>query len=104
MLFGKHRFSLFPIIILVLLFSCDTKTEFDGIITSRLEKKDYLDIVTVTGTLEAVNSHTCECPGIYTDLTMKYLIPEGTYVTIGDTLCRLEALVIAISIWKWVQL
>jgi len=92
MLFLTHRFKLISISILALSFSCSTNTEFDSIITSRLEKKDYLDVVTVSGIIEAVATHSYVCPGIYTDVTILYLIPEGSHVTIGDTLCRMEAL------------
>jgi RND family efflux transporter MFP subunit len=69
---------------------CTPKTEFSQIITLPIEKKNYLDIVTVSGTLEAVNTHTFGCPGIWSDVTILHLIKEGTRVEPGDTLCILE--------------
>lgn len=68
MLFLIHRFKLIsisiPISILALLLSCSTKKEHDGVVTLCLENKDYLDIVTVSGTLETVKTHNYVCPGV----------------------------------------
>ena len=91
MLFFEHRLSS-PAFVLVFgfLISCSPRIEFDSIITSRIEKKDFLDIVTVSGTLEAISTHSFCCPGIWRDVTIQYLIPEGTNVTSGDTMCILE--------------
>jgi len=74
---------------------CTPKIEFDQIITIPVEKKDFLDEVTVYGTLEAVNTRTYGCPGIWSDVTILHLIPEGTQVEPGDTLCILECREIA---------
>ena len=71
--------------------SCSTGAEFENIITSAVERKDFVDMVTVHGTLEAIKTHNYPCPGLRYDATIKYLIPEGTQVTIGDTLFILEA-------------
>ncbi len=65
--------------------------EFNQVITFPLERKDFRDVVTLSGTLEAVNTRSYGCPGIWTDVTIQYLIEEGTYVVDGDTLCILEA-------------
>jgi multidrug efflux pump subunit AcrA (membrane-fusion protein) len=88
---SRHRFCLTFIIILGLNYSCTLKKNIDDIITIRVERKDYLDVVTVSGILEAVTTHSYDCPGIFSDVTIQYLIPEGTHVKIGDTLCLLEA-------------
>jgi HlyD family secretion protein len=86
-----HKFS-DPVLILLLGLNicCTPKTEFSQIITLPVEKKDFLDVVTVSGTLEAVNTRTYGCPGIWSDVTILHLIPEGTQVEPGDTLCILE--------------
>jgi HlyD family secretion protein len=91
MLLFEHRLTS-PALILFFgfLISCSPRIEFDSIITSRIEKKDFLDIVTVSGTLEAINTHSFCCPGIWSDVTIQYLIPEGTNVTSRDTMCILE--------------
>jgi len=86
-----HKFS-DPVLILLLGLNicCTPKTEFSQIITLLIEKKDFLDEVIVSGTLEAVNTRTYGCPGIWSDVTILHLIPEGTQVKPGDTLCILE--------------
>ena len=86
-----------PVLILLLGLNvcCTSKIEFDQIITIPVEKKDFLDMVTVSGTLEAVNTRTYGCPGIWSDVTILHLIPEGTQVEPGDTLCILECREIA---------
>ena len=91
MFFSAHRLSSTALILsLGLFFACSQRIEFNHIITSPIEKKDYLDVVTVSGTLEAIKSRSYGCPGLWTDVTIKYLIPEGTHVEEGDTLCILE--------------
>lgn len=72
------------------LVSCSHQEYYNSIITSQLERKDFLDIVTVTGTLAAIQTHSFGCPGIWEDLTIQYLIPEGSIVKPGDTLCLLK--------------
>jgi RND family efflux transporter MFP subunit len=86
-----------PVIILLLGLNicCTSKIEFSQIITFPVEKKDFLDEVIVSGTLEAVNTRSYGCPGIWSDVTIQHLIPEGTQVKSGDTLCILEAREIA---------
>ena len=74
---------------------CTPKIEFSQIITLFVEKKNFLDEVTVSGTLEAVNTRTYGCPGIWSDVTILHLIQEGTQVEPGDTLCILECREIA---------
>lgn len=91
MLYYTHRLSVqVTLLFLVGILSCSPKARFDQVLTSRSEKKDFLDDLTVSGTLEAVNTKSYACPGVRTDVTIQYLIPEGTYVHDGDTLCILE--------------
>ncbi len=86
-----------PVLILLLGLNicCTPKIEFSQIITLPVEKKDFLDEVTVSGTLEAVNTRSYGCPGIWSDVTILHLIKEGTQVEPGDTLCILECREIA---------
>ena len=88
---SAHRFTIVASnICLCWIISCSQGTKYDRIITSRIEKKDFLDVVTVSGTLEAITTHSFACPGIWSDATIQYLITEGTNVSSGDTLCILE--------------
>ncbi len=73
------------------LFSCSQGSSYESIITTQLERKDFLDIVTVSGTLEAIQNHSFGCPGIWENTTIQFLIPEGTIVSQGVTLCSLRA-------------
>ena len=92
MLLPAYRLSRTTLILyLGLLISCSQQIKFDKIITIRIEKKDFIDIVTVPGTLEAIHTRSYGVPGIWADCTILYLIPEGTHVTAGDRLCILEA-------------
>ena len=56
-----------------------------------MKKQDYLNKVNATGVLEAIKNYSINCPGLRTDATVVYLIPEGTAVEKGDTICILEA-------------
>ena len=80
------------ILYLGLMISCSQQNKFDKIITVRIEKKNFIDVVTVPGTLEAIHTRSYGVPGIWSDCTIQYLIPEGTHVTAGDTLCILQCL------------
>jgi RND family efflux transporter MFP subunit len=94
--FSTCRFTNPVLILLIgLNICCTPKIEFDQIITLPVEKKDFLDEVTVSGTLEAVNTRSYGCPGIWSDVTILHLIQEGTQVEPGDTLCILECREIA---------
>ena len=88
---ARRLFSTALILFLGWLISCSPRIEFNQIITSPVEKKEFRDVVIVSGTLEAVNTRSYGCPGIWADVTIQYLIPEGTIVEDGDTLCILEA-------------
>jgi multidrug efflux pump subunit AcrA (membrane-fusion protein) len=92
MLLAKQTWSCILVLLLSgLIYSCSQGGEFESIVTSQLERKDYLDMVTVTGTLDAIQTHSYGCPGIWEDVTIIYLIPEGSMVSPGDTLCLLKA-------------
>ena len=73
------------------LYSCSQGSSYESIITFQLERKDFLDIVTVSGILEAIQTYSFSCPQVWTDVTIQYLIPEGTIVSQDDTLCILKA-------------
>jgi len=91
MLFQTHRLIVQATFLFLMgLLSCSPTAEFDQVLTSKPEKKDFLDELTVSGTLEAVNTKSFACPGVRADVTVVYLIPEGTYAHNGDTLCILE--------------
>ncbi len=80
-----------PLMLSILFLSCSSVDQPDNFVTLRVEKKDFVNKVTVSGVIEASKTYTIACPAIWTDATVTYLIPEGTYVNKGDTVCVLEA-------------
>lgn len=91
MLCPTHRLTVQGALLFLMgMLSCSPAARFDQVLTSNSEKKDFIDELTVSGTLEAVNTRSYACPGVRTDVTIQYLIPEGTFVHSGDTLCILE--------------
>ena len=59
--------------------------------THQMARTDFVHSISATGVIEAIETHTIGCPGIWTDATIVYLIPEGTRVAKGDTVCILDA-------------
>jgi RND family efflux transporter MFP subunit len=91
MLFLAHRLCRWAFILcLCTLISCISGEEFNQVITFPVTRSDFRDVVTVSGTLEAVNTRSYGCPGIWEDITIQYLIEEGSHVVPGDTLCILK--------------
>ena len=87
MLISAYKWSRVALVLCMgWLISCSPKADFENIITTPVQRKDFVDVVTVHGTLEAIKTHNFACPGLRYDATIKYLIPEGTRVTVGDTL------------------
>lgn len=62
------------------------------VITYDLKKGDYLEAITATGTIQAVNNIMIKSPRVNTSgMTVGYLAKEGAHVKKGDTVCILEA-------------
>jgi len=72
----------------VLLAACNNNKN-DSTLTYLVATDTFSESLLVEGTVEAVNSRTITCPMIG-DLTIKYLIDDGTMVKAGDTVCILE--------------
>ena len=91
MLISRNRINALQIVFFsVLLLSCSSSRNKNNILTSHAERKDFVDKITVSGVIEAIKTISVSCPGLPTDLTIAYLIPEGTHVMTGDTVCILE--------------
>lgn len=87
--FGKAL--IISLSLLVVVSSCKNRSA-DKFLLHRVEKKDYLDKIEVSGIVTAKKSVKVTCPRIYTNnITIAYLIDEGTIVKKGDTVCILEA-------------
>lgn len=77
--------------IFLFIIACSNNNTDDSITTYKVKKTDFMSQVTVPGYLESANLVSVICPQLYSDLTILKLIPEGTYVNSGDTVCILEA-------------
>jgi HlyD family secretion protein len=86
----KTEYILF-LAFLILYSSCSSGKRSDTIIKHKVKKTTFVNKITVSGIIEAHKTYAVSCPGIWTDATITYLIPEGTYVKEGDTVCILES-------------
>lgn len=85
------HFLLFcSLLFLLSLASCNNKQD-STVLTALVEKTDFIDKITVSGTIESLKTTSISCPRINTDATILYLITDGSEVEKGDTLCILEA-------------
>jgi HlyD family secretion protein len=72
----------------LLLFSCSNR-EDSSVLTFRLERADYIDKITVPGTVRAV-VNTPVMPPRGGQMTVVSLAQEGAFVSKGDTICVLS--------------
>jgi HlyD family secretion protein len=80
-------FLLFPI----LLFSCTGK-EASTVITFRLARTDYVEKISVSGTVQAVVNYPVTPPALmYGQMTILRLASDGSFVKKGDTICVLSS-------------
>ncbi len=87
--YTKHIF--FSLMLLILYLSCSPENRYDNFIKYKVKRTEFINKITTYGIIEATKTYTIACPGIREDATITYLIPEGTYVNEGDTVCILEA-------------
>ena len=85
----KHIF--FFLMLLILYLSCSSENRYDNFIKHKVKRTEFINKITTYGIIEATKTYTIACPGIWEDATITYLIPEGTYVNEGDTVCIIEA-------------
>lgn len=77
-------------VICIVFISCGRKHKIDTIPVQKVYKGTYSDIIKVSGEIESYRPNNITCPRLR-DLTISFLIPEGTYVKRGDTVCILES-------------
>ena len=81
---------LFFLLLIFSFYSC-TDRGIDGIITYQLKKSDYIEKLTVPGTVQAVRSTPVNPPRTnYLQMRVDRLAEDGTFVKKGDTLCVLS--------------
>jgi HlyD family secretion protein len=86
---NKSTYSGVLYILLLILMSGCVARDHDKIPTFTVQKTDFNDILTIEGTVEAVNSTHMFCPR-NTQGTVVYLIQDGIYVNEGDVVCVIE--------------
>jgi len=75
---------------LIIFASC--REDRTSVITYDLQKRDFIERVLVSGTLESANNFVIITPDIRASyVTVAEVLEEGTLVKKGDTICRLEA-------------
>jgi HlyD family secretion protein len=76
---------------LIMLFSCSGRNNQKPVLTTLVEKKDYVDKITISGSIESIKTILIQSPAVFSNVTINYLVPEGTNVKAGDTVCILDA-------------
>ena len=85
----KHLFL--SLMLLILYLSCSSENRNDNFIKHQVKRTKFVNKITTSGIIEANKTYTVACPGIWGNVTITYLIPEGTSVNEGDTVCIIEA-------------
>jgi HlyD family secretion protein len=81
---------IFYLLLLIFLFSCKGRRE-NSIITYQVKKSDFIEKITVPGTVQAVSSTPVNPPRTnYLTMTVLRLARDGSFVKTGDTLCVLS--------------
>lgn len=83
------RIALWVLCTLCFLVSCNKNNNEGNFYT--VNKGNYKNTIRVSGYLKAENSINISCPRVNADLTITYLIEDGTMVKPGDTICILDA-------------
>lgn len=74
----------------LMLFSCRSRND-SGPITYQLTRSDYVESITVEGTVQSVSNYPVVPPEtMFGDATIVHLAADGQYVKKGDTLCILS--------------
>jgi HlyD family secretion protein len=79
---------IFLVFLIVALQSCFFKKK-DEIFTCKVERIEFTDKISVSGTVEAVKSNSVRCPNVYKS-TILFIAEDGKFVKAGDTVCILE--------------
>jgi hypothetical protein len=84
----KHPF-VFAIILPLILISCSPKKA--GLVTWDLQRSDYREVIAANGAVQAVRNANIMAPmDLYGNLTVGSMLPEGSRVEAGDTICVLK--------------
>jgi macrolide-specific efflux system membrane fusion protein len=77
-------------IALSILFPSCTPTK-PNLVTCDLKRSDYTEVIRASGSIQAVNTVNIMAPmNYYGSMTVAWVIPEGSQVVQGDSICTLE--------------
>jgi len=82
-LFYSYKNIIFLLCLLIFAASC-SKKEVKTILVSSVQRGVFEESLSVSGSLEAVNSVSVKAPDFHHSFTIIYLIPDGSYVNAGD--------------------
>jgi len=84
--------SLFSGLVTFLCLSCtpSNQKKVESLQAFTVKKNNFVNTMTVSGVLETSRSISVTCPVRGFDLTIDWIIEEGTVAHKGDTLCKLE--------------
>ncbi|MFA6129094.1 MAG: hypothetical protein WC699_17480 [Bacteroidales bacterium] len=83
------NFFVLAFVLFIFLPSCKPKQT--NLVTCDLSRTDFNEIITVTGTIQPVNSLSIMAPrGYYGNLTIGWVRPEGSHVVPGDSICVMK--------------
>ena len=84
-----QKIQIYFMLIFMLLSGCKEKKV--NVITYDLKRGDYIETISATGTILAVNNVMILSPRVnYSGMTVGYLAKDGAHVKKGDTICILE--------------
>jgi multidrug efflux pump subunit AcrA (membrane-fusion protein) len=81
--------KLIKVLCILCLISCSSKNPLDDLPYFTVKKNNFVNSVTVYGTIESGRMINYNCPVQGYDLTISHLVPEGSIAVKGDTICRL---------------
>ncbi len=76
---------------IICIFSCNSKKD-NSVFTFQLSKSDYIEKINVSGTVQAVvNTPVMPPKNQMGQMTVVWMVQDGTFVKQGDTICVLSA-------------
>lgn len=82
---------LFYIVFVYFIISCSQKETINDYKFYKVAKKEFINKITLSGTLEAIKTNSVNCPNrLNADVRIIKLTDEGLYISKHDTICVLD--------------
>ena len=82
------KIFVFGFLLPFLIYGC--KPGEEPLTVCKVEKTDYIDKIRLNGMVQAVNTVNILAPMVYFTMEIDWVIPEGTWVKKGDTVCKMK--------------